>query len=54
MENHYSMEIAGLKRDLPFCKVNDDLLIAAFIMFGDVEITVVSRSTRAVGCRSGA
>ncbi len=42
MENHYSMEIAGLKRDLPFCKVNDDLLIAAFIMFGDVEITVAA------------
>ncbi|MGM9624660.1 MAG: phosphoribosyltransferase family protein, partial [Eubacteriales bacterium] len=32
----------GLKRDLPFCKVNDDLLIAAFIMFGDVEITVAA------------
>ena len=31
--------IAGLKRQLPLCKVNDDLYIAAFIMFSDVEIT---------------
>ncbi len=33
------MEIAGVKRDLPLCNVHDDLYIAAFIMFGDVEIT---------------
>jgi adenine phosphoribosyltransferase len=33
------MEIAGLKRDLPLCKLNDDLYIGAFIMFGDVELT---------------
>ncbi len=43
MENQfYTMEIAGLKRDLPLCKVHDDLYIAAFIMFGDVEITKAS------------
>lgn len=36
------MEIAGLKRDLPLCKVNDNLYIAAFIMFGDVEVTVTA------------
>ena len=35
----YTMEIAGLKRDLPLCKVHDELYIAAFVMFGDVEIT---------------
>jgi adenine phosphoribosyltransferase len=33
------MNIAGLERDLPLCKINDELYIAAFIMFGDVEIT---------------
>lgn len=33
------MEIAGLTRDLPLCPINDDLYIAAFVMFGDVEIT---------------
>lgn len=35
----YEINIAGIKRKLPLCKVNDDLYIAAFIMFGDVEIT---------------
>lgn len=39
MDKVYTMEIAGLKRDLPLCKVADDFYIAAFIMFGDVEIT---------------
>ncbi|MCR5618017.1 MAG: adenine phosphoribosyltransferase [Clostridiales bacterium] len=36
----YPVEIAGLKRDLPLCKVADDLYIAAFICFGDAEVTV--------------
>ncbi|MFR8975931.1 MAG: hypothetical protein ACLVG9_08025, partial [Eubacteriales bacterium] len=39
MKTAYEMEIAGLKRSLPLCRVTDDLYIAAFIMFGDVEIT---------------
>ena len=34
------MNIAGLDRELPLCKVSDDLYIGAFIMFGDAEITV--------------
>ena len=36
----YEMDIAGLKRDLPLCCVTDDLYIGAFVMFGDVELTV--------------
>lgn len=36
----YEMDIAGLKRQLPLCKVTDDLFIGAFVMFGDVELTV--------------
>jgi adenine phosphoribosyltransferase len=36
----YEMDVAGLKRDLPLCKVTDDLYIGAFVMFGDVELTV--------------
>ena len=36
----YKIDIAGLKRDLPLCKVTDDLYIGAFVMFGDVEVTV--------------
>jgi len=33
------MEIAGLERSLKLFPVSDDLSIAAFILFGDVEIT---------------
>ena len=36
----YKMNIAGLDRALPLCKVNDDLYIAAFVIFGDQELTV--------------
>ena len=36
----YEIDICGLKRDLPLCKVTDDLYIGAFVMFGDVELTV--------------
>ena len=36
----YEMDIAGLKRELPLCKVTDELYIGAFVMFGDVELTV--------------
>ncbi len=36
----YSMNVAGLKRELPICKVTDDLYIGAFICFGDAELTV--------------
>ena len=36
----YSMNVAGLKRDLPICPVTDDLYIAGFVVFGDQELTV--------------
>ena len=35
----YTMRVAGLERQLPLCKVSDDLYIGAFIMFGDAELT---------------
>ena len=35
----YPIEVAGLKRELPICKVTDDLYIGAFICFGDAELT---------------
>ena len=38
----YKMTIAGCERELPLCKVDDNLTIAAFIMFGDTEVTVKS------------
>ena len=37
---HYTMKIAGVTRDLPICRVTDDLYIGAFVIFGDVELTV--------------
>jgi len=36
----YEIDVAGLKRDLPLCRVSDDLYIGAFVIFGDVELTV--------------
>ena len=36
----YRMNVAGLERDLPICKVTDSLYIAGFVVFGDQELTV--------------
>ena len=36
----YEIDIAGLTRELPLCPLNDELSIGAFVMFGDVELTV--------------
>jgi len=38
----YKMTIAGLERELPLCELNDDLYIAAFVIFGDPELTVAA------------
>lgn len=37
---YYEMTIAGLKRRLPICPVNDKLSIGAFVIFGDAPLTV--------------
>ena len=44
MDMFYKLKVAGLERDLPLCKVCDDLYIAAFILFGDVEMTIACAS----------
>ena len=36
----YPMTIAGLKRELPLCRLSDTLQIGAFVIFGDQELTV--------------
>ena len=36
----YTLQVAGLTRRLPICRVNDELSIAAFVMFSDVPLTV--------------
>ena len=35
----YKMKVAGVERDLPLCPISDELNIAAFVLFGDVELT---------------
>lgn len=40
MSETYTLHVAGLTRELPVCKISDTLSIAAFIMFGDVELTI--------------
>ena len=36
---YYKMNIAGLERALPICRVTDELYIAGFVIFGDPELT---------------
>ena len=40
MDKFYHINIAGLERDLPICPINENLYIAGFVMFSDVEMTV--------------
>lgn len=40
MEQYYTLEVAGLTRRLKRYPVNDKLDIAAFLIFGDVEMTI--------------
>jgi hypothetical protein len=60
-QKYYRMNIAGLDRDLPICPLNENLMIAGFVIFGDPELTtacseallqwgVPSDSTIAVEC----
>ena len=36
----HEMNIAGIEHKLPLCRVTDDLYIAAFVLFGNAELTV--------------
>ncbi|MCQ2488009.1 MAG: adenine phosphoribosyltransferase [Clostridia bacterium] len=40
--NSYKITINGVTKELPLCEVNEHLDIAAFVIFGDVEMTVKS------------
>ena len=42
MKDYYDLHVAGLERRLPLCRVNDQLYIGAFVIFGDVELTTAS------------
>ena len=37
-DEFYDLKIAGLTRKLPKVKINDELAIASFVMFGDTEL----------------
>jgi len=39
-DSTYKLEVAGLVRNLPICPVNENLDIAGFVIFSDVELTV--------------
>ena len=38
-EMYYPMTIAGVERKLPLCPLNENLMIGAFVIFGDMELT---------------
>ena len=38
-QKYYRMNIAGLERALPICPLNENLMIAGFVIFGDPELT---------------
>ncbi len=38
----YNLKIGNIERELPLCPLNDSLQIAAFVLFGDIELTEVS------------
>ena len=40
MENYYTLEVAGLTRNLPVIKISDSLAIASFVILGDCELVV--------------
>ena len=42
MKEYYEMQIAGLTRKLPICKLTQDLCIAGFVIFGDPDLTVAA------------
>ena len=39
MSMTYPLHVAGLTRELTLCPVNENLYIAGFVIFGDVELT---------------
>lgn len=39
---YYTINIAGLERNLPLCPLNENLYIGAFVIFGDVALTTAA------------
>lgn len=53
MASYYTLQVAGLTRQLKICPINEKLDIAAFILFSDVELTehcATALATRVPDC----
>ena len=37
---YYPLKVAGLTRQLPLCPISDEMMIGAFVIFGDTELTM--------------
>ena len=37
---YYPLKVAGLTWQLPLCPISDDMMIGAFVIFGDTELTM--------------
>jgi adenine phosphoribosyltransferase len=48
-QEHYEIEVAGIRRKLPIVRISDSLWIAAFVLWGDVELT--NACARAIAAR---
>ncbi len=48
-QEYYEIEVAGLRRRLPIVPISDSLWIAAFVLWGDVELT--NACARAIAAR---
>ena len=48
-QEFYEIDVAGLRRQLPIVPINDSLWIAAFVLWGDVELT--NACARAIAAR---
>ena len=46
----YNMNIAGLDRALPLCPISDKLMIGAFVIFGDMELTTACAKALLARC----
>lgn len=50
MADYYTLEVAGLTRQLRICPISDKLDIAAFILFSDIELTEACAAALAEKC----
>ena len=47
---YYEMNVAGVTRQLPLCPLNDKLMIGAFVIFGDMELTTAAAKALVARC----